>query len=252
MLNNKFNEREKQIVAILTRDFGLSVARLSELLGVSAVTVRSDLAGLEKKGVLLRSRGGAVPAFHPQILLRQSQHEVEKNRIARAVTELIEDGDTVMIEAGTTTALVAKYLLGKRDIHIVTNSTLLIPYARTNPGLHLTVVGGEFRPATESLVGPRALEELGRFHVRLAVVGTDGFSLQGGLTTHLVEGAEIVRKMASRAQTTVLVADASKHGQQGFVAVLPLTAVTRLVTDTGLTAETCRELEAAGLEVIRV
>jgi len=252
MLNNKFTEREKKILGFLTEDASLSVARLSEHLQVSTVTIRSDLAGLEKKGVIMRSHGGAVPAFHPQILLRQSQREAEKNRIAQAAADLIADSDTVMIEAGTTTALVAKYLLGKRDVHIVTNSTLLIPFARTNPGLHLTVVGGEFRPATESLVGPRALEELERFHVRLAIVGTDGFSLQGGLTTHLVEGAEIVRKMAAQAQATVLTADASKYGQRGFVAVLPLTAVSRLVTDVGLPVQVCRDLEGAGLEVLRV
>jgi DeoR/GlpR family transcriptional regulator of sugar metabolism len=252
MLNIKFTEREKEILRLLTEDASLSVARLSEHLQVSTVTIRSDLAGLEKKGVILRSHGGAVPAFHPQILLRQNQREAEKNRIAQAAADLIADGDTVMIEAGTTTALVAKYLLGKRDVRIVTNSTLLIPFARTNPGLHLTVVGGEFRPATESLVGPRALEELERFHVRLAIVGTDGFSLQGGLTTHLVEGAEIVRKMALQAQATVLTADSSKHGQRGFVAVLPLTAVSRLITDAGLPAQVCRDLESAGLEVLRV
>jgi DeoR family galactitol utilization operon repressor len=252
MLIERYSEREKKILELLAQEGSLSVARLSTLLQVSTVTIRSDLAGLEKKGVLLRSRGGAVPAFHPQILLRQSRQKAEKNRIARAAADLIEDGDTVMIEAGTTTALVARYLLGRQDVHIVTNSTLLIPYARTNPGLHLTVVGGEFRPATESLVGPRALEELERFHVRLAVVGTDGFNLESGLTTHLVEGAEIVRKMAARASATVLVADASKYGRKGFVAVLPLTAVSRLITDAGLPAETCRELEAAGLEVLRV
>jgi DeoR family galactitol utilization operon repressor len=252
MFYERLSEREKKIMALLARDGSLSAAFLSERLAVSAVTVRSDLAGLEKKGLLVRGRGGAVPAFHPQILLRQSRHQAEKNRIARAAADLIADGDTVMIEAGTTTALVARYLLGKRDVRIVTNSTLIVPYARINPGLHLTMVGGEFQPATESLVGPRALEELERFHVRLAVVGTDGFSLEGGLTTHLVEGAEIVRKMAARADAAVLVADASKYGRKGFVAVLPLTAVRRLITDDRLPAETCRELEAAGLEVQRV
>ena len=132
-----------------------------------------------------------------------------------------------MIEAGTTTALIAKYLLGKRDVHVVTNSTLVIPYARFNPSLHLTVVGGEFRPSTESLVGPVALRDLEEFHVRIAFIGTDGFSLESGLTTHLVEGAEIVRKMQAQAKRTVLVADSSKWGKVGFARVLPLGEVDR-------------------------
>jgi DeoR family galactitol utilization operon repressor len=101
------------------------------------------------------------------------------------------------------------------------------------------------------MVGPLALAELERFHVRLAFVGTDGFSLGGGLTTHLVEGAEIVRRMAERSETVVLVADSSKYGKVGFVRVLPVQAVHRLVTDTGLEEQAERELTALGLQVIR-
>jgi DeoR family galactitol utilization operon repressor len=252
MVNTKVSEREKEILKLLSNDPGISVARMSELLGVSVVTIRSDLNDLSQKGLVLRTRGGAAPAYHPHVAERQNLNVEAKNRIAQAAAALVGDGDTIMIEAGTTTALVAKYLLGKRFVNIVTNSTLILPFARMNPGIHLTVVGGEFRPATESLVGPAALAELDRFHVRLAFVGTDGFSPEGGLTTHLVEGAEIVRKMAERCESAVLVADSSKYGKIGFVHVLPLQGVHRLITDTGLSAQAAEELAAAGVQVSKV
>jgi len=252
MVSSGLTEREREIVRLLAEDPNVSVGHLSDSLGVSTVTVRSDLNNLAQKGVILRTRGGATPAFHPNVIVRQNLKVEEKNRIAQAAADLVDDGDTVMIEAGTTTALIAKYLLGKRYVNIVTNSTLILPFARINPGIHLTVVGGEFRPATESLVGPVAMAELERFHVRLSFVGTDGFSLEGGLTTHLVEGAEVVRKMAERSDEIVLVADSTKHGRIGFVHVLPVSRLSRLVTDTGLPAEAVAALGDAGIQVSRV
>jgi DeoR family galactitol utilization operon repressor len=251
MVIAQMSEREKEIVRLLAGDPGISAARLSEMLNVSVVTIRSDLADLEQKGVLVRTRGGAAPAYHPNVLERQSLHVEAKSRIAQAAAALVNDGDTIMIEAGTTTALVARHLLGKRFVNIVTNSTLILPFARTNPGIHLTVVGGEFRPASESMVGPLALAELERFHVRLAFVGTDGFSLEGGLTTHLVEGGEIVRRMAERSEQVVLVADSSKYGKVGFVRVLPVQGVHRLITDTGLEDRAEQELAGVGVQVLR-
>jgi DeoR family galactitol utilization operon repressor len=252
MVNTNLTEREREIVRLLAEDRGIPVSRLSERLGVSAVTIRSDLNNLAKKGVVVRTRGGAAPAFHPHVVIRQNLRVEEKNRIARAAANLVNDGDTIMIEAGTTTSLIAKYLLGKRFVNIVTNSSLILPFARLNPGIHLTVVGGEFRPATESFVGPMALQELERFHVRLAFVGTDGFSMEGGLTTHLVEGAEIVRRMAERSETTILVADSSKFGKIGFVHVLPVRQVETLITDGELPSAAQAELKEAGVAVIQV
>ena len=246
MVIAQMSEREKEIVRLLAGDPGISVTRLGELLSVSVVTIRSDLSDLEQKGILVRTRGGAAPAYHPNVLERQSLNIEAKSRIAQAAAGLVNDGDSIMIEAGTTTALVARHLLGKRFVNIVTNSTLILPYARTNPGIHVTVVGGEFRPASESMVGPAALAELERFHVRLAFVGTDGFSLEGGLTTHLVEGAEIVRRMAERSEIVVLVADSSKYGKVGFVRVLPVQGVHRLITDTGLGRARSRSWRAWG------
>jgi len=248
-MSANLTEREQEIIDLLAEDASMSVNDISKHLDVSTVTIRSDLNSLAEKGLIVRTHGGAFPAFHQSILERQKDMVKSKALIARAAATLIENGDGIMIEAGTTTAQIARYLLGKRDIHVVTNNTLVIPYARFNPSLHLTVVGGEFRPPTESLVGPVALNDLEQFHVRTAFIGTDGFSIENGLTTHLVEGAEIVRKMAAQAERTVLVADSSKFGKVGFARVVPLTSVHILVTDDGLKPEIRAALEELGLIV---
>lgn len=246
------SDREKELLNLLAEDSGASVNDISERLQVSKVTIRHDLNSLADKGFVVRTRGGAFPAFHPSIMDRQKERTEEKNRIAKAAAGFVEDGDTIMIEAGTTTALIAKYLYGKRDIHLVSNSTLLVPYARTNPGIHLTLIGGEFKPATESLVGPVALRELEQFHVKIAFAGTDGFTVNTGLTTHLPEGAEIVKKMSRQAEETVLVADSSKCGRAGFVKVLPLSEVSTIITDTNLDPEVESFLREQELRIIKV
>lgn len=245
----QLSERESKILQILTDDGNLSITDIGKTLNVSVVTARGDLDSLAEKGFIIRTRGGGIPAFHPSILERQKLNVEEKNRIAREAASLVENGDTIMIEAGTTTALIAKYLLGKRDITIVSNSALIIPYARSNPAITLISVGGEFKAPTESFVGPLALRELAQYHVRYAFVGTDGFSEDVGLTTHLTDGAEIVKKMAEQARSTILVADSSKYGRAGFVRVLPLSLIALLITDDNLDAWVREKLEGPGFTI---
>ncbi len=246
---DRVNDRKKEILQILAEEGSVSVAEISKSLKVSAVTVRNDLSTLADQGYVVRTRGGAESAFHRSIIVRRRHRCEQKNRIARLAAEMVADGDTIMIEAGTTTALIGKYLFGRRDVHVVTNSTLLLPFARTNPSIHLTVTGGEFRPLTESFVGPVALSELDQFHVRVAFIGTDGFSAETGLTTHLVEGAEIVRKMAAQAEGVVLVADSSKYGRAGFARVLPLERIDICITDSELGEEELRMIESLFVDV---
>jgi len=245
-------ERERSILKTLTEQGSLSVSALARDLGVSEVTVRSDLKALEERGYLSRSRGGAYPALHQSILERQSQRIVEKNRIAKAAAELVCDGDRIMIEAGTTTALIVRYLIGKRDVQVVTNSTLVFSYARLNPNLQITLTGGEFRRETESMVGPIALRTIAGLNVRLAFVGTDGFSASIGMTTQLVEGAEIVKAMRDKAEATWLVADSSKYGKTGFVSVLSLESIHGIIIDEGLGEDAMRDIAGTGLSVVRV
>ncbi len=230
----------------------MTVNKLSRELGVSEVTVRADLNELETQGLLSRSRGGAQLAVHQSIIERQELRVEEKNRIARKAAELVRDGDRIMIEAGTTTALVVRYLLGKRDVQIVTNSTLVFAYARLNPALQITMTGGEFRRETESMVGPVALRTIAGLNVRLAFVGTDGFSIERGMTTHLVEGGEIVKAMRERADETWLLADSSKYGKSGFVTVLSLSEIDGIISDSDLAEDAVRDIEDASLKLLRV
>lgn len=236
-MNFNLNERESFMLDKMAKEGSLSVAALARELDVSEVTVRSDLKNLEERGFVNRTRGGAYPAFHKDILDRQRLNVEEKNRIARAAAEFVHDGDRIMIEAGTTTALIVRYLTGRRGVQIVTNSTLVFSYARLNPSLTIILTGGVFSKETESLVGPVALRAIQDFNVRLAFVGTDGFSLERGMTTQFVEGSEIVKAMRSRAQETWLVADSSKYGRSGFVNVLPLSEVDGIITDSGVDEE---------------
>jgi DeoR family transcriptional regulator, galactitol utilization operon repressor len=241
--------REKRILDLLVEDERISVTELGRRLDVSAVTIRSTLNTLSDKGVIVRTWGGASPAFHPEILERQRARQDVKALIAAAAAEMVHDGDAIMVEAGTTTSLIGRHLFGRRDVHVVTNSMLFVPYGRSNPALTLTVVGGGFQAVTESLVGPIALRELDEFHARLAFVGTDGFSLEHGATTHLVEGAEIVRKMSSRAEQTILLADSTKYGKVGFARVLDLRDVTTVICDDELSEAATRELTEAGVDL---
>ncbi len=238
--------RESHILDVLSRDGVLSVAHLARDLGVSEVTVRSQLRALEERGLLTRTHGGARSTSAQNVLERQRVNTAEKDRIALAAADLVRDGDRIMIEAGTTTSSIVKHLSGRRGVQIVTNSTLVFAHARHNPGLTVIMTGGTFHRPSESLVGPVALRAIRDFHVRMAFVGTDGFTQRRGLTTQFAEGAEVISAMHDQADETWLVADASKFGQAGFVRVLDLDDLQGIISDASLPDDAARDLRDAG------
>ena len=245
-------QRRKQMLELIAQEGGLSVSQISKHTNVSVVTVRNDLETLASEGLIIRTHGGAVPAFHPHILERQKSNAECKDNIARRAAEMIADGDHVIIVAGTTTSLMGKYLLGKRDVHIVTNSTLLLPYARVNPALQVTLVGGEFKAAAEAMVGPIALRELTQIHVGKAFIGSDGFTLERGITANQIDVAEVVRKAITQSSEVVLLADSSKYGKTGFAYMGDIGCVDTLVTDKGIAGQDEKALVSHGMEVITV
>ena len=236
-------DRESVILARLAEDGVLTVSSLATDFGVSEVTVRTDLRSLEDQGLLIRTRGGARPSTLKHILQRQKINVEAKERIAAHAASMVTDDDTVMIEAGTTAALIVRFLAGRRGVQIVTKSTLVFTNARLNPALNIILTGGVFRRDSESLVGSIAERSIGDFNTRIAFLGTDGFSPERGLTTRFLEGGEVAAAMRDRAQETWLVADSSKFGQAGFVSFLSLDGITGIITDSLIPDEAVQALQ---------
>ena len=249
---DSLSARARGIITAMMQNPRISVAALAAQFEVSNVTIRNDLKDMAEQGLIVRSRGGGLPAFHPDILARQQQNSGAKLRMAKAAAGMIASGAEVMIVGGTTTSQIPRFLSGKRNIKIVTNSTYLLPYARTNPGLRITFTGGEFRPENEVMVGPATLRELGQFHVPLAFLGSDGFTLEKGLTADSVEIAEVVRKMAEQATRLVLLADSSKVNRAGFAYIMPLEKINTLITDNQISESTAKGIRERGVEIITV
>ncbi len=248
----KARTREEEIMALLSERGEVTVEEISRLYSVSRVTVRSDLNSLASRGLVQRTHGGAVRSAHSFHGGRRIINQEKKEALAKRAAAFVEDGDSILISNGTTCTLIGKYLAGKKNIHIVTNNISLLPFASFSGAMRITLVGGEYRPETESIVGHSAAKQMKDYHVKVAFLGTDGITLEHGLTTSLPENAEILRAMRTRADRTIVVADSSKYGRKGFVRILPPSGIDVLITDSGFPEASRRRLERLGVEVITV
>ncbi len=248
---SKLKDREKEILGLLYEDGSITLPQLCERFGITIVTLRKDLDHLEANGLIVRTHGGAVPVYDTTIIERQRLNSTEKHAIAKMAAELINENDRVLISAGTTTALILRYLYSKRNIHIVTNSTLLLTYSRMTPNVNVTLVGGEFMPFAEAVAGTIALRELDQFYVSKAFIGADGFSIEGGLTANHTELAEICKKMMVRSDRTILLSDASKYNKKGFAHINDLSRLDTLITGK-LPESGVKELSDLGLKIVMI
>ena len=244
------SDRQSAILELLIDKPVISVTELSQVLNVSEATIRTDLNHLSSKGLIVRSHGNAAPALHPMMVRRQRAHVKEKIKIAKRAAEMINNGDTVVIDSGTTTAPIPRFLMGKRDIHVITNSILQITYFRLNPSISFTMIGGEYRFLDECFLGPLSLDALSRFNAKYAFLGTIGFSSELGLTTYSLEMADVILQMVRRADQVVLCADSSKFEKTGNVNTVPISDVDYLITDAGIPPEVERQMKEQGVEVI--
>jgi DeoR/GlpR family transcriptional regulator of sugar metabolism len=248
MIGN-LKDREKKILRCLYEEDASSVSELSKALNVSVVTIRSDLEKLEQKGFAVKMRGGAHPVYNRSIMDRINSMSEEKHRIAKKAAELINDGDRIMILAGTTSSLIAKYLYDKRDVHVVTNSTYILYYMRNNANIRVTLIGGEFIPDAEATVGAIALRELDNFSVKIAFIGSDGFSIENGITANHIEVAEVAKKVVDRSESTILVSDSSKYNHNGFAFIQSLKKITTIITDAKLPKEALNRFKENSIDV---
>jgi DeoR family transcriptional regulator, aga operon transcriptional repressor len=245
-------ERVAVVLEILAADGAVDGAALVERLGVSAATVRRDLQLLEEQRMLTRTHGGAVAhdvLYELPLRYKAARHQAEKRRIAAEAASRVEDGAVVGLTGGTTTTEVARAILDRRGITVVTNALNIAGELAIRGELKLVVTGGTARPESYELVGPVAEQALERLNLDLAVVGVDGISLASGLTTHHEIEAHTNRTMIERARHVVVVADSSKLGRVAFAQICGLDAVDELITDEGAPARTIQEFGEAGIAV---
>jgi DeoR/GlpR family transcriptional regulator of sugar metabolism len=208
---------------------------LCDLLETSEATVRRDLEWLEQEGILERTHGGATLSqrliFEPEYQHRAQLHPEEKRGIAVLAAALIEPGDIVFINSGTTTTQVIHQIPSNSDITVFTNN-LNATLEMVAPGYHYYLVGGEYQSRSRSLSGRFAMENLKQIYANKAILGVDGFSLKHGCTVPTLAEAEIVRQMIERTMgQIILVADRSKWGVVSNFPVAAINEIDILVTD---------------------
>jgi DeoR family fructose operon transcriptional repressor len=244
--------RHREILKLLSRSPELSVVEFSEQLGVSEATVRRDLHKLEAIGKLKRTHGGATLAgifrSEPRFNDKQSLNPDAKDVIAMAALELIDDGDRIYLDGGSTLLALARLLDQRRALTIVTNS--LIAAAELMDTEHrLILVGGEFRALSRTLVGPLTAPLINSLHVDKAFMGTIGFTLEQGMTTTEPSEAFVKEQVMHRANQVVLLADSNKIGVSSFARSGSLNDIDLLITEKA-TKDFQGSLDSFGIELI--
>lgn len=237
------SERGEQSVAALARD-----------LGVSASTLRRDLALLEAQDLLTRVHGGALDtqqsATEMPVRYRDGHADAEKAAIARAVAQMVPPGSHVIgLTGGSTTSAVARALASRDDVTVVTNAVNIASELTIRARARVFMAGGFVRPQSYEVVGPSAIQALSRLTLGYAFIGVDGVSASAGITTHDEVEAQTNLAMLRRAHRVVVVADGSKVGRRLMAQIAPIDEVHQLVTTASADRRQLDQLRAAGLEV---
>ncbi len=246
------NERQRKILEEISSNENLKVADLARSHNVSAVTIRSDLRLLSREGLIRRVHGGAENTLDDYIANRMKHNYKTKVNIAERAAEMIKDGETIMIESGSTNALLALALGKMKEVTIVSNSSYIAGLVSKFPNIKFVLLGGDYQPDSQVCIGPLARLALQSFYVDKVFIGSDGFSKETGFTCVDLQRAEIAAEMSRRANKTIILTDSSKFSSRGVAKQLSLAEVDVLITDDGIPANMRKLFEASHLELITV
>jgi len=257
------DKRAKEILHLLLRDGKASVDDLTGTLGASPASIRRDLIRLEKQGLVHRTHGGAMLAngggqavyepfrFDASFQVREDRFAAEKQRIARAAAALIQENETIGLAAGTTTTILARQLLHRKNLHIITNAVNIGMALSSSARLQTTLTGGSMPWAGAfSLVGPTAIEALSLVIMDRLFLGATGVHPQRGVTVIQPDEAAVFRAMARQSRQVIIVADSSKLGHVSPAVVCPPGEIDLLITDDGISSELALAFDANGIKVL--
>src|SRR4249919_1343802 len=245
-------DRLTAILEEISSDGTVEVADLAGRLDVSAATIRRDLERLEEQRLLTRTHGGAVShgvLYELPLRYKSARHQEEKRRIARAVAAHVSDGMAVGLTGGTTCTEVARELVDREHLTVVTNALNIASELAIRPNLKLVVTGGVARPESYELVGPAAEQALAVLNLDLACIGVDGIDATTGCTTHHEVEAATNLALIERARRVIVVADSSKIGLVAFARICRVERVDELITDRGADPRALRAIRQAGVPV---
>lgn len=251
-MNISASKRRDEIMELIRTNGSVRVAQISKQYGVSEVTVRSDLEYLEAQGILSRVHGGAVGTGKHYINMDMSErymsNSASKKDLALKIASLIDNNDTIMMNAGTTLTYVLHALRSKRNISIVTNSIQNAVEASTYPGFNVILLGGEIDEKYQFTFGNDTLSQLEKYHATKCVLSVDGVHVKDGLTLYYSNESGIVRKMIAASDTVIVAADGSKVGKNTFSRVADLGDTDILVT-SGADAAELEQIREKGITV---
>lgn len=230
------SENRRTIILKEIEDHGsVGVVDLASRLGVSEMTVRRDLADLEKEGVIRRIHGGAVSArgrsYEPPLILRETENQDAKRKIGKLAASLIADGDSIALDTGSTTLEIAQNLVGRRNLTVVTSSLHIANILYSQPDIRLILSGGIVRLGEASLIGDLAKYTYQNLYVDRLFLGVGAIDARSGLTEYNWDDALVKQAMIGSAKEVILVADVSKFNRVAFARVGPLNAIHQIVTD---------------------
>ena len=245
--------REEEIISLVSKNKKIEVNELAQLLKVSQVTIRKDLDKLEARGILHRQHGFARISNQDDINYRLAYNYELKRKIARKAAEIVNDGETVMIESGSTCTLLAEELAyNKNDITIITNSCFIASYIRKAESVNVVLIGGEYQKDSQVNVGPLVKKLISEFHVNKLFVGIDGFDERRGFTGSNITRCDTPNTMMTAADKTIVLTDSSKFSQVGVVSEFAFEDIAMVFTDKGIAAEKVTFLKNKEISVITI
>jgi DeoR family transcriptional regulator of aga operon len=252
-------ERRRLIVELIDRQGRATVEELAREFGTSAVTIRADLEALARSGAIARSHGGALPNHTPvssdlPLNVKETRRHAQKQRIGQAAAKLVRDGETIILDSGSTTAEIARQLrqMKLESLTVITNALNIALELSGLSNIRVMMLGGLLRQTSYSLVGPDAEQALGKLSADRLFLGVDGLDPRVGVTTPDPLEASLNALMIRVSRETVAVLDATKLGQRSLSVITPVDKLHRVITDTGAPAETVEALRDAGVDVTLV
>ena len=232
------DNRRKKILELLEESGSVRVADLSRIFEISEVTIRTDLADMENKGLLTRVHGGAVSSYKPYYNMslnqRMSTNQEQKEIIAGKIADMFEDNDTIMLNSGTTTLLVFRAIPRNLNLNIVTNSISIALEGAANSNFNIILLGGLINNKYQFTFGDDAIKQLKSYHADKLILSVDGIDSEYGLSTYYDKEAEIDRIMLEQSSVNIIAADHSKFNRCAFTKISDLSVADYIVTDTSV------------------